>query len=150
MGENMQTQESVVKGVYRTVFTVPAEAIDVNGHVNNVRYVQWMQDVAVAHWRSVGGEELNEKLGCTWVARSHRIEYLKPSFEGDEIEGITWIETLSRVRSKRRYAFRRVGEERPLAQGETDWVFIDFQTGHPHAIPREVETFLPVTPEPPL
>ena len=28
---------------------VPDTAIDANGHVNNVQYVQWMQDAAIAH-----------------------------------------------------------------------------------------------------
>ena len=32
-------------------FTVEATDIDEQGHVNNVAYVRWMQDVAVAHRR---------------------------------------------------------------------------------------------------
>jgi len=29
------------------IFTIPENVIDENGHVNNVAYVQWMQDAAV-------------------------------------------------------------------------------------------------------
>ena len=32
--------------VYTRSFTIPADAIDENGHVNNVAYVRWMQDIA--------------------------------------------------------------------------------------------------------
>src|SRR5580765_5546109 len=32
-------------------FRVQAADIDEQGHVNNVVYLRWIQDVAVAHWR---------------------------------------------------------------------------------------------------
>lgn len=146
----MMSGKTAPMPVFRKTFIVPEEAIDTNGHVNNVRYVHWMQDLAVEHWEQVGGMAVNEALGCTWVARSHRIEYLKPAFQGDEVEALTWVENIGRVRSLRKYAFRRTGEARPFAQGETDWVFVDVKSGHPRAIPRDVEDILPVTPEPPL
>ena len=153
MGRNnagMMSGKKAPLPVFRKTFIVSEEVIDTNGHVNNVRYVHWMQDLAVEHWEQVGGMAVNQSLGCTWVARSHHIEYLKPAFAGDEVEAMTWVETIGRVRSLRKYAFRRIGETRPLAQGETDWVFVDVQTGHPRAIPRDVEDILPVTPQAPL
>jgi acyl-CoA thioester hydrolase len=140
----MESAESLETGIYRWSFTVPEDAIDENGHVNNVRYVHWMQDLAVHHWRALGGEQINEALSATWVARSHHIEYLRPAFAGDRIEALTWVASIGRVRSLRKYAFRRIGEEKWIARGETDWVFIDVQTGHPRAIPREVTDMLPV------
>ncbi len=36
--------------IYSDEIVVPESAIDVNGHVNNVVFVQWMQDVAVRHF----------------------------------------------------------------------------------------------------
>lgn len=144
----MDAIESIQGGTFRAEFTVPEDAIDENGHVNNVRYVHWMQDLAVHHWRALGGEQINEALSATWVARSHHIEYLRPAFAGDRIEALTWVASIGRVRSLRKYAFRRIGEEKWIARGETDWVFIDVQTGHPRAIPREVTDMLPVGVEP--
>ena len=47
--------ESNSSATYRHEFTVPESAVDQNGHVNNVVYVQWMQDVAVLHSDAVGG-----------------------------------------------------------------------------------------------
>lgn len=78
-------------GVFDHHFRVPEEVIDRNGHVNNVAYVQWMQDVAVLHFRSRVAEELMQRLGCAWVARSHQIEYLRPALSGDEVVISTWI-----------------------------------------------------------
>ncbi|NNC87385.1 MAG: acyl-CoA thioesterase [Akkermansiaceae bacterium] len=117
---------------------VPDEVIDENGHVNNVAYVQWMQDVAIRHFRALGGEEALGESGATWVARAHRIEYLRPAFAGDALEIATWIADVGRVSSKRCYEFFRAGEEKPLARGETDWVLVDIASGRPKRIPENL------------
>ncbi len=73
-----------------------------------------------------------------WVARSHLIEYLLPAFVNEQIEIRTWIESYRRVRSLRKYEFVRMTDGKLLVRGETDWVFVDAQTGSPRAIPEEV------------
>jgi len=125
-------------GVYRHQFTVPESAVDQNGHVNNVVYVQWMQDVAVLHFEAAGGNPAMEAAGATWVARSHHIEYLKPLFAGEVVIALTWVESLRRVRSLRRYQFLRKSDDVLLARGETDWVFVDIDSGRPRTIPDEL------------
>lgn len=50
----------------------------------------------------------------------------------------TWIESVRRVRSLRKYEFVRKSDGKVLVKGETDWVFVDAQTGSPRAIPEEV------------
>ena len=134
--------------VYRKEFTVPPEAIDRNGHVNNVEYVKWLQDLAVTHWNTVGGQAVNEENGATWVARSHHIEYLRPAFEGDRIEAVTWVNNMRRVRSMRKYAFRRLDDDQLIARGETDWVFVDVETGRPKSVPESVHAILPLSEDP--
>jgi len=124
--------------IFRHRFTVDPEAIDENGHVNNVVYVQWMQDMAVRHSNAVGCTEMTRQIGAMWVARSHRIEYLSPAFAGDEIEAQTWVADFRKIRSRRRYRFVRVADQRLLAQGETDWVFVDARTSRPRSIPPDV------------
>ena len=123
---------------YSKTFTIPQTAIDENGHVNNVAYVQWMQDIAVENYASIGGTSPMQLAGATWVARSHMIEYLLPAFAGEEIEIRTWIENIRRVRSLRKYEFVRKSDGKVLVRGETDWVFVDLKTGSPRAIPDEV------------
>jgi acyl-CoA thioester hydrolase len=125
-------------GVYCDTLVVPEDAIDGNGHVNNVTYVQWMQDVAVAHFRSVGGVDVMERAGGTWVVRSHQIEYLRPAYRGDRIEVRTWVVDYGRVRSHRRYEFVRQADGETLSRGETEWVFVDAETGRPRSIPQGI------------
>jgi len=127
-----------ISNIYSKTFIIPANAIDENGHVNNVAYVPWMQDIAVEHYESIGGTNPMQLVGATWVVREHRIEYLLPAFAGEEIEIKTWVENIRRVRSLRKYEFIRKADGKTLVRGETDWVFVDLQTGAPRAIPDEV------------
>ena len=105
--------------------------------MNNVAYVQWMQDIAVEHYASIGGIQA-QGADATWVVRSHRIEYFLPAFVGEEIEIRTWVENIQRVRSLRKYEFVRKADGKTLVKGETDWVFVDVKSGRPLAIPQEV------------
>jgi len=126
-----------ISSVYSKTITIPQSAIDENGHVNNVAYVQWMQDIAVEHYSSIGGVEV-QGSEVTWVVREHKIEYLFPAFAGEEIEIRTWVENIRRVRSLRKYEFVRKSDGKMLVKGETDWVFVDVKTGAPRAVPDEV------------
>ncbi len=127
-----------ISPTYTKNIIIPASAIDENGHVNNVVYVQWMQDLALEHYASIGGIAA-QGPDSTWVIRKHSVEYFLPAFEGEEIEARTWVEDLRKVRSLRMYEFVRKSDGKVLVKGETDWVFMDTKTGRPKAIPVEVE-----------
>src|SRR3954469_8768259 len=86
---------------------VPASAIDENGHVNNVEFIRWMQDAAVAHADAVGCSELTRAHHAIWVVRRHEIEYRRQAFVGDQIEVRTGIADCRHVSSRRKYEFFR-------------------------------------------
>ena len=135
-----------ISSIYSKTFFIPQSAIDENGHVNNVAYVQWMQDIAVEHYSSVGGVEA-QGYDATWVVREHRIEYLLSAYSGEEIEVKTWVENIRRVRSLRKYEFIRKSDNKVLVKGETDWVFVDTKTGRPLPIPENVSQVFNLNPE---
>ena len=131
-------EDNINPSIFHTRFQVSAQVIDENGHVNNVNYVQWMQDLAVSHYQSMGGVEPTQALGATWVVRSHHVVYQSPAFKGDLIEASTWVVNMRKVRSLRRYQFTRVSDGKVLVTGETDWVFVDIQSGRLLAIPAHI------------
>jgi len=133
--------------VYQIEFKVPDTAVDGNRHVNNVAYVQWMQEAAMGHAEAAGCTRMTRAGGATWVVRTHRIEYLRPAFAGEMLRVETWVADLSRVRSLRRYKFIRAADGIVLAQGETDWVFVDALTGRPRAIPPEIGQVFQLAPD---
>ena len=56
---------------------------------------------------------------------------------------------MRRVRSLRRYQFIRAKDQKLLVRGETDWVFVDANTGAPRAIPEEVISLFTLFPDEP-
>lgn len=128
---------SATTPIFREEIVVPRSAIDLNGHVNNVVFVQWMQDVAAHHFNFAGCAKPMRDAGATWVVRSHRIEYLAPAFAGDHLQVSTWVVNFSRVRSLRRYSFVKADGTR-VARGETDWVLVNVATGRPCSIPETI------------
>jgi len=136
-----------VEGIFRHEFTVPEAVIDANGHANNVAYLRWMIDVAIKHFHASGSFELMSELAASWVVRSHRIEYLRPALLDDRIQASTWVVNFSRVRSLRRYQFVRVSDGAVLAKGETDWVFVNAESGRPCSIPEGIKEAFTLIPD---
>ena len=126
-----------ISSTFTKEITIPKNVIDENGHVNNVAYVQWMQDIALEHYASIGGIEA-QGPDATWVIREHKVEYFLPAFEGEDVEIRTWVENIRRVRSLRKYEFIRKSDNKVLVKGETDWVFVDTKAGSPRAVPDKV------------
>ena len=58
---------------FQKIITVGEEDLDELQHVNNVRYVQWVQDVAKAHWQKAVPQALREEV--VWVLIKHTIVY---------------------------------------------------------------------------
>jgi acyl-CoA thioester hydrolase len=118
-------------------FCVQAADMDELGHANNVVWVRWLNEAAIAHATHVGlGWEACRRLGVAWVVRRHDLEYLLPAFAGEEIEAITWPETLRAATSLRRTMFVR--QNKVLARGETTWVLLELRTGKPRRVPPEM------------
>lgn len=120
---------------------VSADEIDPQGHANNVAYVQWMQDAALAHSAAQGwpAEKYRDR-GVSWVARSHFIEYRRPAFIDEELIVRTWVATMERCSSLRRYQILRAegSGEVLLAVAETNWAFVSLAEERLCRIPPEI------------
>jgi acyl-CoA thioester hydrolase len=133
--------------VYQHKLTVPDHALDVNGHVNNIEYIRWMQDAAVLHSDIQGCTKATIEAGATWVVRTHRIEYLRPAFAGEQIVVLTWVTNFRRVQSLRKYKIVRLDDNTVLVEGETNWVFVDAKTGTLRSIPPSVMATFEILPK---
>ena len=134
--------------IYTQQITVGQDDIDMQHRVSNLRYVAWMQDVAVAHSVVCGWPmERYDSIGQGWVVRQHTITYKRPAFLGDVITAATWIASYASRRSLRRYAFWNAKEKALLAEAETQWVFIDMTSGKPVSVPDELQESFPIVDE---
>lgn len=130
---------------HRHVFRVAGTDIDELGHANNVVWIRWINDAALAHACEVGlGPEECRALDAVWVVRRHDIEYLRPAFEGQTIECFTWPASVRGATSLRRTLFRC--EDRVLARAETTWALLAMSTGKPRRVPREMMVAYRFTP----
>jgi acyl-CoA thioester hydrolase len=124
--------------VYQYKITVPDTAVDINGHVNNLEYLRWMQDAAVFHSDFQGCTKATIAAGATWVVRTHHIDYLRPAFAGEDLIVLTWVSNFRRVQSLRKYRIIRIQDKAVLVEGRTNWVFVDARAGRLRSIPQNV------------
>jgi acyl-CoA thioester hydrolase len=126
--------------VFRLSVTVPAEAVDVHGHANNLEYLRWMQEAAVQHSAAQGWPpERYLEAGESWFVRSHSIDYLRPAVAGEELLILTWVAGFESRRSPRRYWCVRASDHQLLAKAETMWIYVDLETGRAIPIREELK-----------
>ena len=118
--------------------TIEAGDIDELGHVNNVVYLRWVQNVAVAHWKALAPVADQENL--LWVVVRHEIDYKQPAFLGDEIIARTWVGNTRRIRFERHTEILRARDRLILAKAITLWCPIDPHTGKLSNVSTEVKT----------
>ena len=163
MTENNDSQQpTAYSPTFARLIEVSEADVDIWGHANNVCYLHWMQDVAVAHSAAIGwSAERYLEYGAIWVVRRHAIEYRQSAYKGEKILAQTWIADMKNVTSTRRYRFLRLPNdvdaadyngfmENPddipksaiLATAETLWAFISPKTQRPVRVAAELrETF---------
>jgi acyl-CoA thioester hydrolase len=80
------------------------------------------------------------------VVRSHFISYLRPAFAGETITLQTWVAEIKQRSSLRRYLVVRTNDQRVLVEAETNWVYIDLQSGRPLRIPNDLRAAFDLSP----
>ena len=129
-------------------FVIGESAMDGQGHVNNLAYVAWMQEVAIEHSAAAGWPmERYRALGAGWVVRSHFVEYLRPAAAGQRLAAYTWVPVFNQRSTPRRYLFVREDDTVLLARAETRWVFVDLATGRRRPLPDELLASFEVVPD---
>jgi acyl-CoA thioester hydrolase len=126
----------VTADAYELAIQVQPSDIDELGHVNNVVYLRWVQDVAVAHWRSAATEA--QQRGVVWVVVRHEIDYKHAARLEDGIVARTWVGTATRGTFERHTEIVRARDRRVLARTRTLWCPIDPESGRPMSVPDDV------------
>ena len=116
-------------GPYEMEVTVEPTHIDRLGHVNNVVYLSWVQDVAVAHWFASATEE--QKAAYLWVVAKHEIEYKRPSKEGDVLVLTTWVGKANHHLFTRNTKISRKADGRVVVEAVSLWAPVDPESKRP-------------------
>ncbi len=121
---------------YELEIRVLPSDIDELGHVNNVVYLRWVQDAAVAHWRSAATPDQQAELA--WVVVRHEIDYKHAAKPDDGIVARTWVGAASGNLFERHTEILRSADRRLLARTRTLWCPIDPGTGRPKQVGADV------------
>lgn len=122
--------------VFEQEITVEQAHLDKLNHVNNVQFLQWIQDVAEGHWLQAAKPVWLEKYA--WVALNHFIEYKKPAFLGDKLLIQTHVNEFTGPKSNR---FVRITNPKTgdlIVQSSTWWCMIDRASSRPVRLPEEI------------
>lgn len=125
--------------------TISANDVDRFGHTNNVVYLSLLERVAWSHSESLGLDfDAYEKLGAGCVARRHELDYLAPTFAGEQLWLATWVhENDFRLSMWRRYQIVRASDRKTVLRGQTQWVCVDMKSGRPKRMPAEFQAYKP-------
>ena len=122
---------------YEHLITVQSADIDAMNHVNNVVYVQWVQDAASAHWSACAPKEIGAKFN--WVVLRHEIDYRSAAVLHDKLIAKTWVQDYDGVRSTRIVQILRERDGKLLVEAKTSWCLLTASNNRPARIADEIK-----------
>ena len=129
------------RAAYEVTLQVEAADLDAQAHVNNVVYVRWVQDAAVAHWEALTSPETRAEVG--WVLLRHEIDYHRPAVLGDEVSVRTTVGHLEGLTFER-WTEIRAADDQLLARSRTLWCPVHPRTGRPRRVSPELRALFSV------
>ncbi len=120
--------------IYTKTITVKKDHIDELNHVNNVVFLQWVQDIAGEHWLSKSNDVINNKY--FWLVLNHFLEYKAQAFVNDSLIVSTYVEKNEGVKSIRIVEFHK--GDQLIVRAKTNWCLIDRNRNRPARVPQEI------------
>ena len=113
--------------VFQTNYSVEASHIDELNHVNNVVYLQWIQDIANLHWTQL--KKGVDTAAYAWVVIRHEIDYAGQALLGDTIVAKTWVGKTGGIRSIRHVEFYK--ENKLIVKAQTTFCLVNSKNFKP-------------------
>ena len=131
---------------YTVTFTACPEHIDELGHVNNAVWVNWIQDIATAHWAAVAPAA--QQAAYVWVVTRHEIDYRGNIGLSETAAGVTFIPGLPKGAQFDRCVEFRNAAGKVIVSARSTWALIDKASGRLCRVRAEVAApFLPLASE---
>lgn len=122
--------------LFSKLITVSNDDLDELNHVNNIRYVEWIQEISRQHWQnSVSTEILNTYV---WVVRNHNITYHKSALLGDELKIMTNVIHWQGPISFRHVEIKNNKTNTTLVTSKTEWCMLDAKNYRPKRVTQEI------------
>ncbi|MBU2938795.1 acyl-CoA thioesterase [Lacinutrix sp. C3R15] len=123
---------------FETTIVVDENDLDELNHVNNVRYVQWVNDIAKLNWDTIATPSIKENY--FWVLITHHIDYKQAALLNDTVTIKTYVAKAQGVTSTRIVEMFNKNTSKLLAKSETIWCLISRKTQKPARITPEINS----------
>ena len=119
---------------FETKYTVKSSHIDELNHVNNVVYLQWIQDIANLHWTQL--KRGVDTTAYVWVVIRHEIDYVGQALLGDSIVAKTWVGKTGGIRSTRHVEF--YNNNKLIVKAQTTFCLVNSKSFKPTRITDQI------------
>jgi acyl-CoA thioester hydrolase len=117
-------------------FTAGPQHIDELGHVNNAVWVQWLQELSVAHWQAAADPA--HVAAYFWVIVRHEIDYRGNIGLGEQAVGRTWVPGSPKGARFDRHAVFTDASGREIVRAVSTWAMLDKATGKPARVTSDI------------
>ena len=115
---------------FETKYTVKSSHIDELNHVNNVVYLQWIQNIANLHWTQLKQDV--DTTAYVWVVIRHEIDYIGQALLGETLVAKTWVGKTEGIRSIRHVEFYK--NNKLVVKAQTTFCLVNAKTFRPTRI----------------
>ena len=123
--------------IYKKSIQVTQEDLDELQHVNNVRYLEWVQDISKEHWESKVGKKVLDEI--IWVVRNHNITYYESALPNESIEITTKVKQWRGPISIRQVEMKSNKSGKVLVKASTEWCALHPKTLKPIRVPEDIQ-----------
>lgn len=135
-----EEKRPVAPAEYSMTICAPSSDVDGLGHISNIAYVRWIQDVAVAHSAALGYDAAAYlQRSQVFVVRKHEVTYLLPSYAGDALTLRTHVASFRGAQCERHTRIVRDSDGADVTRAVTQWAYISTITGRPTRIPKDMQ-----------
>jgi YbgC/YbaW family acyl-CoA thioester hydrolase len=123
---------------FETVVPVRPSDLDLNGHVHNSHYLDYVLAARYDQMARCYGMAMEEflKLGLGWVVRTAHLDYQRPLRLGDHARVITWVEEIAGDSVRVGFEIHRMPGGKPACAGWFVYTLVSARTGRAQAIPE--------------
>ena len=121
---------------HQLTFTARPGHIDELGHVNNAVWVDWIQQIATAHWAAVAPPA--HQAAYVWVVTRHEIDYRGNIGLGESVTAETFIPAPPKGAQFDRCVTFRNSAGKLIVSAKTTWALIDKASGRLQRVRAEV------------
>ena len=120
------------------------------GHVNNAKYLTYLEQARVALWRKQAGLELRDaaahggRRGEGFILARTEIDFRSPAYDGDELEVRLSLEKFGRTSTTYAYEIVDVTTGQTVAEARSVLVWYDYEASRPVPLSDRTKALLSV------